>query len=63
MSHEHYSVEEGETREDRKRRYRKQAENQLYDEGEIGFCGSNEAFRRREEKINKRVQEIKEREE
>jgi hypothetical protein len=47
---------------DEEKDYRRIASNQLYEEGKIGFCGTTEDLRKREGEINKRAQEIKERE-
>ena len=48
---------------DKKQRYYEKASRQLYDEGEIGFCGTRDDFWRKERKINSRARELQERDE
>jgi len=51
-----------EERKDKWRNSQDRARRQLYEEGEIGFCGTDEDLRKQSRKINARAVEIEERE-
>lgn len=62
MSHEHYEKLEYKTpeeiRSDQIRHLREEASRQLYREGKIGFCGTDQDFRDRDEKVSRRMSEL-----
>jgi len=51
-----------EERKDKWRNSQDRARRQLYEEGKIGFCGTDEDFRKQNREINTRAVEIEERE-